>query len=278
MHVACVGSKAHCELMTLCYVILPPKRKQCVKIGQNFSQMLEIYKGVPQGSILGPVLFNIFINDIFLFVKHCDLYNYADDNTLSKSGHSLATVIKSLEDDSASLISWFSVSSIWVRTKPHLWWCCAVVLPEVTSVTWPKAPPTGSMFCACATGSCAISGCFHRKWHQSRDRERACPGWTEVALTGSLSGSVRMRNRKLRNIRPSRAFWPEVTSSNVTWPFGVHLEGWGARMRNRKMRNIRRSRPFSPEVTSSNFTWSLWGSLGRVGCAHAQPEVAQYPT
>ena len=38
------------------------------------------------------------------------MYNYADDNTLSKSGHSLATVIKSLEDDSASLISWFSVN------------------------------------------------------------------------------------------------------------------------------------------------------------------------
>ena len=83
-------------------------RKQCVKIGQNVSKMLDIYKGVPQGSILGPVLFNIFINDIFLFVKDCDLYNYADDNTLSKSGTSLANVINSLEEDSESLISWFS--------------------------------------------------------------------------------------------------------------------------------------------------------------------------
>ena len=83
-------------------------RKQCVKIGQSVSEMLDIYKGVPQGSILGPVLFNVFINDIFLFVKNCDLYNYADDNTLSKSGTSLATVSKSLEEDSKSLISWFS--------------------------------------------------------------------------------------------------------------------------------------------------------------------------
>lgn len=67
-----------------------------------------IYKGVPQGSILGPILFNIFLNDLFFFVKHCSLYNYADDNTLSKSDKSIETVIKCLEEDSKSLINWFS--------------------------------------------------------------------------------------------------------------------------------------------------------------------------
>ena len=87
-------------------------RKQCVKLGQFSSQMLEIYNGVPQGSILGPIPFKIFVNDIFLFVNKCDLYNYADDNTLSKSDNTLQTVIESLEEDSTSLMSWFAFNKM----------------------------------------------------------------------------------------------------------------------------------------------------------------------
>ena len=48
-------------------------RKQCVKIGSIKNDFEAILNGVPQGSILGPVLFNIFINDIFHFVKSCSL-------------------------------------------------------------------------------------------------------------------------------------------------------------------------------------------------------------
>ena len=58
-------------------------RKQQIKIGNVVSSWAEIKKGVPQSSIAGPFLFNVFINDIFHFIKNCDLYNYADDNTLS---------------------------------------------------------------------------------------------------------------------------------------------------------------------------------------------------
>ena len=58
-------------------------RRQRVRIGCSTSDWLPLTKGVPQSSVLAPVLFNLFINDLYAAITKSTLYNYADDNTIS---------------------------------------------------------------------------------------------------------------------------------------------------------------------------------------------------
>ena len=57
-------------------------RLQRCKTNNSFSKWGKVLNGIPKGSILGPLLFNIFLNDIFLSLQKGDLTNYADDSTL----------------------------------------------------------------------------------------------------------------------------------------------------------------------------------------------------
>ena len=66
----------------------------------------KIIAGVPQGSTLSPLVFNIFLNEIFLFLKNANLGNYADDSTLYAFNKNLETVISTLRQE-------FSISSNW---------------------------------------------------------------------------------------------------------------------------------------------------------------------
>ena len=84
-----------------------PNRKQCVKIGEKCSSFLNIIKGVPQGSILGPLILNIFINDIFYLINKAKLFNYGDDNTLSFSHSDFATLVELLVREIKVLIDCF---------------------------------------------------------------------------------------------------------------------------------------------------------------------------
>ena len=63
-------------------------RKQRVRLNNTYSEWKDILFGVPQGSILGPLLFNIFLCDLFLFLHDIPVANYADDNTPYCTGFS----------------------------------------------------------------------------------------------------------------------------------------------------------------------------------------------
>ena len=75
-------------------------RKQCVKINNSRSEFRDVTSGVPQGSLLGPLLFLIYINDLPTVASESECFGYADDCKLLSTSHEL------LESDLISLHNW----------------------------------------------------------------------------------------------------------------------------------------------------------------------------
>ena len=91
-------------------------RKQRTKVGSVYSKWSKIRRGIPQGSILGPILFNIFINDIFMIIEQSDICNFADDNTLHSCGEWLTEIKENLIFDTKCILNWVRLNSL--KTNP----------------------------------------------------------------------------------------------------------------------------------------------------------------
>ena len=90
------------------------KRKQFVSIQNNMSSIKGILTGVPQGSVLGPLLFLIYINDLHKSIRFSKTYHFADDTSITQSNPLLDRLSKQVNKD---LSNWLSANKLSLNVK-----------------------------------------------------------------------------------------------------------------------------------------------------------------
>ena len=87
-------------------------RYKGVRIGSTISYYLEILRGVPQGSILGPIVSNLFINDLMLFIEKTEIYDFADDTTIYLWSPNFENATLKLSNHGHLILNWLRINSM----------------------------------------------------------------------------------------------------------------------------------------------------------------------
>lgn len=90
-------------------------RYQIVRIGNDQSSQILVNSGVPQGSILGPLLFNIYVNDIATLALSSKIFQYADDTAIVFASDSYEKAVHTIQKDINILNNWFYINDIIVN-------------------------------------------------------------------------------------------------------------------------------------------------------------------
>ena len=93
-----------------------PTWSQFVSIGGSKSSLKTLPHGVPQGSVLGPLLFLIYINDLHNCIKHCETFHFADDTHLLRFSNTPETLCKKVNLDLRNINCWLKANKISLNT------------------------------------------------------------------------------------------------------------------------------------------------------------------
>lgn len=89
-------------------------RKACTRINNSCSNFCDVSCGVPQGSILGPLLFIIYVNDIVDIVENAHIFLFADDIVIMAINQDYDCMVKNLQQDFNSINDWFIENEVFI--------------------------------------------------------------------------------------------------------------------------------------------------------------------